>query len=229
MTCYWGRTELGQGPTSRKEFDQLTLSMKSLHPVTRGGMGVMQSKSVGHAVAHIRSSHEVAMPLLMTHSWAGPTIELRKVIGHKPRGPTVCGAEDAFNLALRRCRLMVSRTSRSRWLEPGADGERVPRAVARGSAPSTQPFRPRGVTRSKPISTFEKGERLISFSNGGLTPEGPQRLSGAAPNLPGWFTDTVADQSSSWTEATTLRPGWSRTSSRARSVLRSGRCAKEAS
>jgi hypothetical protein len=40
---------------------------------------------------------------------------------------------------------------------------------------------------------------------------------------------TVADQSTSWTEATTLRPGRSQTSARPRSVRRSGRCAKEAS
>ena len=51
---------------------------------------------------------------------------------------------------------------------------------------------------------------------------GPPRLS-APPTAAG------ADQSTSWTEATTLRPGRSRTSSRPRSVLRSGRCAKEAS
>ena len=42
-------------------------------------------------------------------------------------------------------------------------------------------------------------------------------------------TAAGADQSTSWTEATTLRPGRSRTSSRPRSVLRSGRCAKEVS
>jgi hypothetical protein len=38
----------------------------------------------------------------------------------------------------------------------------------------------------------------------------------------------VAGQSTSWTEATTLRPGGSRTSSRPRSVQRSGRRVKEA-
>jgi hypothetical protein len=60
------------------------------------------------------------------------------------------------------------------------------------------------------------------------TPEGPGSVS-SAPNLRVGFTDTVADKSTSWTEATTLRPGRSRTSSRPRPVLRSGRCAKEAS
>ena len=51
----------------------------------------------------------------------------------------------------------------------------------------------------------------------------------AIPLLFGFGTDTVTDQSTSWPEATTLRPGRSRTSSRPRSLLRSGRCPKEAS
>ena len=37
------------------------------------------------------------------------------------------------------------------------------------------------------------------------TAEGSRSASGA-PNLPAGFTDTVADQSTTWTEATTLRP-----------------------
>jgi hypothetical protein len=66
-----------------------------------------------------------------------------------------------------------------------------------------------------------------AFSNGGPTSEGQGAVSGAL--IPAGSTDTIEDRSTSWTEATTLRPGRSRTSSRPRSVLRSGRCAKEAS
>ena len=69
---------------------------------------------------------------------------------------------------------------------------------------------------------------MRAFSNGGPSSEGQGAVSGAL-NLTAGSTDTIEDQSTSWTEATTLRPGRSRTSSRPRSVLRSGRCAKEAS
>ena len=69
---------------------------------------------------------------------------------------------------------------------------------------------------------------MRAFSNGGPTSEGQGAVSGAL-NLSAGSTDTIEDRSTSWTEATTLRPGRSRTSSRPRSVLRLGRCAKEAS
>jgi hypothetical protein len=69
---------------------------------------------------------------------------------------------------------------------------------------------------------------MSSSSGPPSTPEGPLAVSGE-PNLPEGSSDTVANESKSWIEATTLRPGRSRTSSRPRSVLRSGRCAKEAS
>jgi len=51
--------------------------------------------------AHIRSPHEEAMPLLMTHGWPGSIIELLKVI-EPLTNPTAHGgrAEDAFHLVL---------------------------------------------------------------------------------------------------------------------------------
>jgi hypothetical protein len=57
------------------------------------------------------------------------------------------------------------------------------------------------------------------------SPESSTRRRGAGPSTP----TPTSSTSTSGTEATTLRPGRSRTSSRPRSVLRSGRCAKEAS
>ncbi len=49
--------------------------------------------------AHIRSSHQDALPLLMTHGWPGSIIELLKVIDPLTT-PTAHGgrAEDAFHL-----------------------------------------------------------------------------------------------------------------------------------
>jgi pimeloyl-ACP methyl ester carboxylesterase len=51
--------------------------------------------------AHIRSSHDDALPLLMTHGWPGSIIELLKVI-EPLTDPTAHGgrAEDAFHLVL---------------------------------------------------------------------------------------------------------------------------------
>jgi pimeloyl-ACP methyl ester carboxylesterase len=51
--------------------------------------------------AHIRSPHEGAMPLLMTHGWPGSIVELLKVIDPLTN-PTAHGgtAEDAFHLVL---------------------------------------------------------------------------------------------------------------------------------
>ncbi|ESY80845.1 multidrug MFS transporter [Mesorhizobium sp. LNHC221B00] len=51
--------------------------------------------------AHVRSPHEGAMPLLMTHGWPGSIVEFLKVIGPLTN-PTVHGgrAEDAFHLVL---------------------------------------------------------------------------------------------------------------------------------
>ncbi|MER9431493.1 epoxide hydrolase [Mesorhizobium sp. M0408] len=51
--------------------------------------------------AHIRSPHERAMPLLMTHGWPGSIVELLKVIGPLTN-PTAHGGrvEDAFHLVV---------------------------------------------------------------------------------------------------------------------------------
>lgn len=51
--------------------------------------------------AHIRSPHEGAMPLLMTHGWPGSIVEFLKVVGPLTN-PTAHGgrAEDAFHLVL---------------------------------------------------------------------------------------------------------------------------------
>jgi pimeloyl-ACP methyl ester carboxylesterase len=51
--------------------------------------------------AHIRSPHDDALPLLMTHGWPGSIIELLKVI-EPLTNPTARGgrAEDAFHLVL---------------------------------------------------------------------------------------------------------------------------------
>ncbi len=51
--------------------------------------------------AHIRSRHENAMPLIMTHGWPGSVLELLKVVGPLT-DPTAHGgrAEDAFHLVL---------------------------------------------------------------------------------------------------------------------------------
>jgi pimeloyl-ACP methyl ester carboxylesterase len=51
--------------------------------------------------AHIRSRHQNALPLIMTHGWPGSIIELLKVIGPLT-DPTAHGgrAEDAFHLVL---------------------------------------------------------------------------------------------------------------------------------
>ena len=51
--------------------------------------------------AHVRSRHENALPLIMTHGWPGSIIELLKVVGPLT-DPTAHGgpAEDAFHLVL---------------------------------------------------------------------------------------------------------------------------------
>jgi pimeloyl-ACP methyl ester carboxylesterase len=51
--------------------------------------------------AHIRSAHDDAMPMLMTHGWPGSIIELLKVIEPLTNPPAHGGAaEDAFHLVL---------------------------------------------------------------------------------------------------------------------------------
>src|ERR671914_2175567 len=50
---------------------------------------------------HVRSSHENAMPLIMTHGWPGSVFELLETVGPLT-DPTAHGgrAEDAFDLVL---------------------------------------------------------------------------------------------------------------------------------
>src|SRR5213079_2421343 len=50
---------------------------------------------------HVRSEHENAMPLIMTHGWPGSVIELLEVVGPLT-DPTAHGgsADDAFDLVL---------------------------------------------------------------------------------------------------------------------------------
>ena len=50
---------------------------------------------------HVRSKHENALPLIVTHGWPGSVIELLKVIGPLT-APTAHGgrAEDAFDLVI---------------------------------------------------------------------------------------------------------------------------------
>jgi pimeloyl-ACP methyl ester carboxylesterase len=50
---------------------------------------------------HVRSPHEDALPLIMTHGWPGSVIELLEVVGPLT-DPTAHGgrAEDAFDLVL---------------------------------------------------------------------------------------------------------------------------------
>jgi hypothetical protein len=50
---------------------------------------------------HVRSGHQDALPLIMTHGWPGSVLELVKVIGPLT-DPTAHGgrAEDAFDLVL---------------------------------------------------------------------------------------------------------------------------------
>jgi hypothetical protein len=81
--------------------------------------------------AHIRSPHDDALPLLMTHGWPGSIIELLKVI-EPLTNPTAHGgrADDA------RLRLL-GQTDNDR-LEPGPDGERVPRADTAARLPTVR-------------------------------------------------------------------------------------------
>src|SRR5918995_4803935 len=56
---------------------------------------------VGIHFIHVRSRHENALPLIMTHGWPGSVIELLETVGPLP-APTAHGgtAEDAFHLVL---------------------------------------------------------------------------------------------------------------------------------
>ena len=62
---------------------------------------------------HVRSPHEDAMPLIMTHGWPGSVIELLDTVGPLT-DPTAHGgdAEDAFHLILPSIPATASRVSR---------------------------------------------------------------------------------------------------------------------
>ena len=66
------------------------------HRTTIGDLGI-------HFL-HVRSPHENALPLIMTHGWPGSLIEFHKVIGPLTN-PTAYGGEasDAFHLSFPRC------------------------------------------------------------------------------------------------------------------------------
>ena len=62
---------------------------------------------------HVRSRHENALPLIMTHGWPGSVIELLETVGPLT-DPTAHGgrAEDAFHLVLPSCPATASPASR---------------------------------------------------------------------------------------------------------------------
>ena len=77
---------------------------------------------------HVRSRHENALPLIMTHGWPGSVVELLETIGPLT-DPTAHGgtAEDAFHLVLPS---MPGYGFSSEPTEPGWDASRVGRAWA---------------------------------------------------------------------------------------------------
>src|SRR6266487_2444934 len=76
---------------------------------------------------HVRSAHENALPLIMTHGWPGSVVEMIDSIGPLT-DPTAHGgsAEDAFHLVLPSCPGTGSLRSRSRsagtWAGPPVPG-----------------------------------------------------------------------------------------------------------
>ena len=62
---------------------------------------------------HVKSQHEDALPLIMTHGWPGSVIELLETVGPLT-DPTAHGgrAEDAFHLVLPSSQGTASRLSR---------------------------------------------------------------------------------------------------------------------
>jgi hypothetical protein len=66
-------------------------------------------------VIHVRSRHEDALPLIVSHGWPGSIFELLKVI-QPLTDPTAHGgaAEDASTSSSRRCPAMASRRGRRR-------------------------------------------------------------------------------------------------------------------
>jgi hypothetical protein len=75
---------------------------------------------------HVRSKHDNALPLIVTHAWPGSVIEQLKIID-RLSNPTAHGASasDAFHVVIRRCRATGFQASRrapagalSAWAEP---------------------------------------------------------------------------------------------------------------
>jgi hypothetical protein len=62
---------------------------------------------------HVRSKHENALPMIVTHGWPGSIIEQLKIIDPLSN-PTANGgsASDAFHLVIPRCRAMAFQVSR---------------------------------------------------------------------------------------------------------------------
>jgi hypothetical protein len=62
---------------------------------------------------HVKSRHENALPLIMTHGWPGSVIELLETVGPLT-DPTAHGGtpEDAFHLVRRHCPVTASPASR---------------------------------------------------------------------------------------------------------------------
>ena len=88
---------------------------------------------------HVRSRHQDALPLIMTHGWPGSVLELLKVI-EPLTDPTAHGgaAQDAFHLVIPAARLRLFGTSAGPRLGPRPDRPRLGRAdEAPGTAPAT--------------------------------------------------------------------------------------------
>ena len=64
---------------------------------------------------HVRSAHDDALPLIVTHGWPGSIIEQLKIIDPLTN-PTAHGASasDAFHLVIRRCRATGTPANRAR-------------------------------------------------------------------------------------------------------------------
>jgi hypothetical protein len=62
---------------------------------------------------HVKSPHENALPLIITHGWPGSVVEMLNVVGPLS-DPTAHGgdAEDAFDVCFRRCPATGSRGNR---------------------------------------------------------------------------------------------------------------------
>jgi Epoxide hydrolase N terminus len=75
---------------------------------------------------HVKSPHEQALPLIITHGWPGSVIELLEVIDPSPTRPPTADAPRTPSISCcRRCPATASRTSRSRSAgTPGASRRR---------------------------------------------------------------------------------------------------------